>query len=312
MRVKPFTVHFFGSGRFAALILEGLVASGLFLEQIVTGAPTFAGRGMKERVSPVQEKAIELNLPFETTGPLDQNETLGELYRTSPPDIAFVIDFGQKVREPFLSGPRFGCLNLHPSLLPKWRGAAPVPRSLEHGDVETGVTLFRLVEEMDAGPILAQEKIFVPPQATSGEILSRLSQIGCKIAMEGIDALKNGSAVFREQDSSAVVLAPKIAKEESLLKWTEDALAVHNRIRAFNPAPGAYFEIRGKRLKVWKTETEIASALPGTVIRLTEEGPVVACGVGALLLKEVQPEGKRSMPGSEWARGLRLQEGDLL
>ncbi|MDR2137084.1 MAG: hypothetical protein LBO68_02230 [Synergistaceae bacterium] len=187
-------IWFVGGGAFAASCLARL-SERFFFEKIVTGHPTKAGRGMKDRVSQVEQIAEELGLTaiLERTGPLSRNEKLTEIVSTDPPDLMFVIDFGQVIREPFLNGPRYGCLNIHPSLLPRWRGAAPVQRALMNGDGKTGVTVFRLVEEMDAGPILAQVEVPITLETTSEELFEVLAAMGSDAAIQSVGSLIEGS-----------------------------------------------------------------------------------------------------------------------
>ncbi|NLL37922.1 MAG: methionyl-tRNA formyltransferase [Fretibacterium sp.] len=310
-------IWFFGSGGFAARCLA-FMAPELHFERVVTGFPTRSGRGLKERPLPVEEIALSLGLPLERTGPLSENEPLLRAL-SDPPDVIFVVDFAQKIREPFLSAPQNGCLNIHPSLLPKWRGAAPVARSLMNGDSETGVTIFRLVEQMDAGPILLRKSLPLSLENTSGEVMELLSEYGAQIAVYGVKSILEGTIKgtnpFQEQDHASATYAPKIEKSEAEVSWNRPALEVHNLIRALSLSPGAFVPWRGRRLKLWKAHpVSDGSALqtPGQVIGFEERFPVVACTEGALRLEVVQQEGKRALSGAEWARGIRLKEGDAL
>ena len=312
---------FMGSGAFAARCLTHLSASlppGVSLERVITGNPTRAGRGLRETVSRVEEVALALGLPLERTGPLSENGPLLEAVTASPPDAILVVDFAQLIREPFLDAPRWGCLNIHPSLRPRWRGAAPVQRALMSGDVETGVTVFRLVPEMDAGPILRQVSIPVEPTATASELYEKLSLRGSQIALEGVQYLLNRPNnvfhFFKKQDDGAATYAPKIGKAEGGVSWDWEALRIHNVVRALDASFGAFAAVRGTRLKIWRTLPcgEGEGKDVGCVLRFSDGFPVVGCGGGALRLDEVQAEGKRRVGGDEWARGLRLKEGDML
>ena len=312
---------FMGSGAFAARCLTHLSASlfpGLSLECVITGNPTRAGRGLRETVSRVEEVALALGLPLERTGPLSENGPLLEAVTASPPDAILVVDFAQLIREPFLDAPRWGCLNIHPSLLPRWRGAAPIQRALMSGDAETGVTVFRLVPEMDAGPILRQVSIPVEPTATASELYEKLSLRGSQIALEGVQYLLNRPNnvfhFFKKQDDGAATYAPKIGKAEGGVSWDGEALRIHNIVRALDASFGAFAAVRGARLKIWRTLPcgEGEGKDVGRVLRFSDGFPVVGCGGGALRLDEVQAEGKKRVGGDEWARGLRLEEGDML
>ena len=312
---------FIGSGAFAARCLAHLSASlppGLSLERVITGNPTRAGRGLRETVSHVEEAALALGLSLERTGPLSANGPLLETVTASPPDAILVVDFAQLIREPFLNAPRWGCLNIHPSLLPRWRGAAPVQRALMNGDSETGATVFRLGPEMDAGPILRQVSVPIEPTVTASDLYEILSSRGSQIALEGVQYLSNRPNnvfhFFKKQDNGAVTYAPKITKAEGGVSWDWEALRIHNVVRALDASFGAFVAVRGARLKIWRTLPcgEGEGKDVGRVLRFSDGFPVVGCGEGALRLDEVQAEGKRRVGGDEWARGLRLKEGDML
>ena len=215
-----------GGGPFAARCLEALVRR-LPVERVVTGTPTRGGRGMAEISSRVEERALALGLPLERTGPLCKNEPLLTALATEPPDAVLVVDFAQLIREPLLSAPRWGCLNVHPSLLPRWRGAAPVPRSLMGGDARTGVTVFRLTPVMDAGPILRQAAVEVGVGETATELYDRLSALGAEIAAEGLSALESAgddfADLFTPQDDAAASYAAKLDRSEFELSWQQPA-----------------------------------------------------------------------------------------
>jgi methionyl-tRNA formyltransferase len=315
-------IWFIGGGGFAASCLSAM-SGRLRFEKIVTNEPTKAGRGLRDQVSAV-EKAAQ-GLPVERTGPLRRNEALKRAMISDPPDLAFVVDFGQIIEEPFLNGPRHGCLNIHPSLLPRWRGAAPVQRAILNGDTETGVTVFRLVKELDAGPILAQVKVPAPISADSAELLEVLASRGSKIALHSVESIIEGSCQFSEQNSEFATYADKLDKGEARISWNRDSFSVHNTARAFACSFGAFVTFRGKRLKLWRTSpVEVSRAgvadprvsqsgeTPGTVLFLADGDPVVACESGAVRLMEVQNEGGRRVSGGEWLRGSRLKEGDVL
>jgi methionyl-tRNA formyltransferase len=290
------------------------LSSRFFFEKIVTGQPTKAGRGMNEQVSRVERAAEELGLAvaLERTGPLSRNEKLAEIVSADPPDLMFVVDFGQVIREPFLNGPRYGCLNIHPSLLPRWRGAAPVQRALMNGDEKTGVTVFRLVEEMDAGPILAQAEVPIAPEATSEELFELLAATGSDAAIRGVGSLVEGNSRFSAQNPEFATYAAKLAKEEAEVSWNQNYLHVHNVVRAFASSRGAFIAAEGGRLKLWRTAPLEEEGPPGQVLRFWEGDPVIACEGGALRLREVQNEGKRRIGGADWACGGRLKVGGVL
>jgi len=303
-------IWFIGGGGFAASCLTAMSAC-LRFEKIITGEPTKAGRGLNERISAVEQAVCELGLRdenFERTGPLSLNEKLKNTMLSDPPDLAFVVDFGQIIGEPFLNGPKHGCLNIHPSLLPRWRGAAPVQRAILNGDDVTGVTVFRLVRELDAGPVLAQSEVPLPVLADASEMFGKLASEGSQIAAQSVKSIIEGSYQFSDQNSEFATYAAKLSKEEAEISWERDFLSIHNTVRAFAASSGAFVTVMGKRLKVWRTSpADIAlDAEPGAMFPTDGGEPVVVCGNGALRLLEVQAEGKRRVSGAEWFRGMRV------
>ena len=250
---------------------------------------------MAEIPSRVEERALALGLPLERTGPLGENEPLLTALAANPPDAILVVDFAQLIREPFLSAPRWGCLNVHPSLLPRWRGAAPVPRSLMDGDVRTGVTVFRLTPEMDAGPILRQAAVEVGAGETATELYDRLSALGAEIAAAGLSALESAgdcfAGLFTPQDDAAASYAAKLARSEFELSWRQPAERLDRAVRALEASGGAFVMVREKRLKVWRAAPAAGGhGEPGTVLALQDGALVVACAAGAL---RKPPPGRR-------------------
>jgi methionyl-tRNA formyltransferase len=255
-----------------------------------------------------------MGLIVERTGLLSRNDGIMEVISADPPDVVFVVDFGQIIKEPFLSAARYGCLNIHPSLLPRWRGAAPISRALMNGDAVTGVTLFRLTEQMDAGPILSQVEIPVNVETTSNELYETLAFTGSQIACDGVQSLVNGNCCFLEQNSEFTTYADKISKAEAQVSWTQNSLQIHNKVRALAFSSGAFVSTGEGRLKLWRTlPVEVAvEGSPGEILCFMEGEPVVACLEGALRLREVQAEGRRKMSGANWACGVRLKAGEVL
>ena len=304
-------VWFIGGGAFAALCLS-CMSRELRFEKILTGCPTKAGRGLQDCVSRVEQAACELGFPVERTGPLAQNEEIMKIIATDPPDLVFVVDFAQLIREPLLNAPRYGCLNIHPSLLPRWRGAAPIQRTLMNGDSRTGVTVFRLVKEMDAGPVLIQKEVPITFATTAGELFEILAFTGSQIALDGVKSIIEGSYQFLDQNSEFATYAAKISKAEAQVSWSQNHLQIHNTVRALAFSTGAFTVVDGKRLKLWRTAPVDVGGPPGSVVYFIDGDPVVACGEGALRLQEVQAEGKRKVCGADWACGGRLKVGEVL
>ena len=303
-------VWFFGTGHFAARCLSEI--SRVYPPAlVVTAPPSVAGRGLKTKPSPVEETAAALGLPLRHSESVNRDEELKKIFAATPPEVILVIDFGQKVGEPWLNGPRYGCINIHPSLLPQYRGAAPVQRAVIDGQAETGVTLFRLVEKMDAGPVWLQARAEIGESETAGELLDRLAVIGSSLFAEHFEELRAGKAALAPQDDSAATIAPKIDKAETRLDPAKSAKAVHDLVRGLQPAPGAYFVFRGKRVKVLATRRGDASAEAGTLLD-RNGSPLLACAEGSVELVTVQPEGKKPMDGSAWLKGIRLGQGETI
>lgn len=245
-------IWFFGTGGFAARCLEE-IASKLRPQLVVTAPPSVAGRGLKTRSMPVEESALKLELPLRHAAAVNRDEELIRLYESEKPALILVIDFGQKIGEPWLSGPRCGCINIHPSLLPRYRGAAPVQRALMNGETEAGVSLFRLVEKMDAGPVWLQGRCAVDPEENAGGLLERMAVAGARLFTENVASLLDGTAALTPQDEALATVAAKIGKSEARLDLALGARKLHDLVRALCPVPGAYVTFRGRRVKILET-----------------------------------------------------------
>lgn len=295
---------FLGNGSFAASCFRHLASEISFL-RVITAPPRPAGRGLRLRVTPVEEVAQTFGYRPEHSARLAAEPQFLQALNQDAPDALLVVDFSQLIRSPFLDFPSHGCLNIHPSLLPRYRGAAPVPRAILDGMVETGVTVFRLVRDMDAGPILAQDVQSIPSGGTSGELLELLAKRGSQTLLHVLQSMHHGVCAEYAQDSTQATYAAKILPEEARIDWGEDASAVERRIRALNPVPGAFTMLPdGHRLKIWKVEEEMGQGMPGEVLREADGSPVVACGTGAVVLREVQAEGRGRADGAAWWRGI--------
>ena len=303
---------FFGTGSFAAECLENLEAKKIAFSLIVTSSASRAGRGLSFRPSPVEEFCLARSLPVSSSPAVSTDENILSRLAHRPPLSILVVDFGQKIREPLLSTPPWGCLNIHPSLLPRYRGAAPVQRALMEGETSTGVTLFQLTEGMDEGPVLFQKSYVPREDETAGEVLSTLAQIGSKLYLLGVKCMLEGTCKFTPQNSELATNAPKISPSEGEIVWSQPAEKIADIVRSLNPAPGAFFILSSKRIKVWKAQRTSLSGAPGTVLDMKEGLPVIAAGKESLELHCVQPEGKKRLGGADWARGLRLKKGDVL
>ena len=300
-------IWFTGTGNFAALCLENLINEGIKFSKILTGLPTRSGRNGKENPSAVELKASSLGLNVSCTGKLSDNKELIAALESEQPDVIFVVDFGQIIRPPFLTRM---CLNIHPSLLPEYRGAAPIQRSLLDGKDCTGVTVFRLAEAMDAGDILAQARTEIRPDDYASDLYPRLADLGCELA---VNALNAQTLTFTPQDDSLATYAPKLDKSDFTLSFNTTARDFVNRVRALDMSGGAYVMIRGKRVKIWRAAIckDFTAQTPGQVLKAKGNPVITCCGRGVELL-QVQSEGKKKSSGDEWSRGVRLQYGEIV
>lgn len=299
---------FMGTAAFAVPSLHALAQGPHRLTAAYTQPARPAGRGMQPRASAVHEAATELGLPVHTPAtlkPAAERDRLAQLR----PDLAVVAAYGLILPQAILEVPRLGCINLHASLLPRWRGAAPIQRALLAGDAATGVTVFQIESTLDSGPILAMERIPIADDATAATLHDDLAVLAARMVGPAVDTLAAGRALPRPQPVEGVTYAPKLDKAEGRLDWSQPAVVVARRLRALNPWPGCWTEIEGQRVRVLEGEVVAGAGIPGEVLddRLT-----VACGEGALRLTRVQRGGGRPMPAAEFLRGFPLPAGARL
>lgn len=303
---------FLGTGALGLPTLRALAHSRHEVLAVFTQPDRPAGRGLKLQAPPVKELALELRLP------VYQPEAINlevDLIRSLKPEAIVLAAYGQILSKELLAVPPKGSINLHASLLPRYRGAAPIQWALINGESVTGLTTFLMEEGMDTGPILLQRELTIAEEDTAGSLEAKLADLGAELVLETLQGLEDGTLVPRPQDHSQASYAPKIKKELALLDWSKGAKELFNLIRALNPAPGAYTFYKGKRLKVHRSrlgaEPDVSGSA-GEVLGFGELGILVQTGQGVLELVEVQPEGKRPMKGMDFARGYRLQAGEKL
>ena len=270
-------------------------------------------KGRNRRVTPgvVRALATERGLPVLSPANVNAPESVAELAALRP-DLVVIVAYGQLLRRAILDLPQEGCLNIHASLLPRYRGAAPIQWAIANGDEVTGVTAMFINDRMDAGDMLGTREVPIMTEDTSTTLSARLAMAGAVLLAETVDAIVGGTAVRTEQDETEVTYAAKLKKEDGRIDWTLPADDLYNRIRAFNPWPGCYCHIAGRTLKVLGSRKEAGAGRPGSVLEKGADGPLVATGEGALRLVEVKPEGKRAMDGGAFLCGHPLKEGDLL
>ena len=302
---------FFGSGGFAAFCLERL-SQRIKPEWVVTNAPKPAGRGMALRPTPVQLCAEKLSIPYRTTEKLSKDEELLAWIKNNTPDVMLVIDFGHIIKEPLLSMARLGCINVHPSKLPQYRGSAPVQRAVMDGLKETSVTVFRLDAGMDSGPVLSQIPVKIEDYDTTGTMLQKCAELGTDELARYLCCVPEEEWRLVPQPQDGVSLAPKIEKTEGRIDWNRPASALSCLVRAISVSPGVFCEVNSKRLRIHEVSAMERTGEAGELIAVENGMPVVGCGVGSLKFVKVQPEGKKTQNADEWLRGSRLQVGSRL
>ncbi len=304
---------FFGSPAFAVPCLEALhVLSEI--AAVVCQPDKPRGRGLEVAPPAVKVRALALGLPVVQPAKLRTGE-FAQWAAAQGADVALVVAYGRILPLDVLSAPRLGCVNVHASLLPKYRGAAPVTWAIVKGETTTGVTLMKLDEGMDTGPTFARMATGIGPDETAGELGQRLAALGAQAVTEWLPKYMAGEVVLEAQDASQASLAPILKKEDGRIAFAFSASRVHDHVRGMNPWPGAFTSVRGRVVKVHATrrlEGERPEARPGTVLVADKSGVLVACADGAIELLTVQPEGRRAMTAREWAGGRAVAEGDVL
>ena len=297
---------------FAAAALEGILAHGFAVALVLTQPDRPSGRGLKARPSPVKGLATERGLAVLQPSSLKAEETWAVL-RAVPLDVLVVAAYGLLLPPAVLAWPRHGCLNIHASLLPRWRGAAPIQRALLAGDTETGVTIMQMDAGLDTGPVHEVEAIPIAPRETAGTLHDKLAAAGTRAIVAVLDRLaRDGALAAVPQPAQGASYAAKITREDTVIDWRTSALHIDRQVRAFDPAPGAATARDGELVKVWAAEPVAAPALegdPGRVLSADGNGVVVACGQGALRVTELQPAGGRRMTAAAYVAGRQIGPG---
>jgi len=305
---------FMGTPSFAVPSLERLVGDGHRIASVVTAPEKKRGRGQKLSDTPVGLFARSRGIPILRPSDLSQASFRDDLTTLSP-DCIVVVAF-RILPEVLFSIPSSGIFNLHASLLPRYRGAAPIQWAILNGDMETGVTTFLLKKRVDTGGILLQERISISPDETGGELHDRLAVLGADVVSRTVRMLETGVPTVVEQDESLVTHARKLRKTDMLIDWNRSAREVHNLIRAFSPEPGAWTTLHGKTFKIFRSglvpSDQDTALAPGTVIRASKAESFVQCGTGSIVLHEVMSEGRKRMPIAEFLRGYSIESGTVL
>lgn len=306
-------IVFMGTPQIAAATLERLLDGPDPVVGVVTQPDRPSGRGQKNTPSPVRKVAEARGIPVVAAEKIRTPEFL-ETLRGWRPEIIVVVAYGRILPKTILELAPRGCLNVHYSLLPKYRGAAPAAWTIINGESEGGVTTMQLVENMDAGNIYLQEAVPLAADETTGSLQAKLTPLGARLLLETLQRLKDGTLVAREQDESQATLAPILKKQDGLIDWTQPAVAIERRVRGLNPWPGSYTYLNGKMLKVHRAEIALDGTTrnPGEVVRADSGGFWVATGSGVIDLEEIQLENKKALSGAEFIRGARIKAGDRL
>ncbi len=305
-------IVFMGTPDFAVPSLQALIESEHQVLKVVTQPDRPHGRGYKMRSSPIKEMALRYALPINQ--PQKASEIVEEL-RGLKPDLITVAAFGQILKHPVLEIPKYGCINVHASLLPRYRGAAPIQQVILNGEKVTGITIMYMAKGLDEGDIILQKEIEIDPKETYGTLHDKLSRLAPELLLKAIDLIAEGRAPRISQDHSQATYAHKIDKGETLIDWSLPAPAIERRIRAFDPHPPAFTYYKGRRIIIGEAEVITASSekhLPGEIIDIAEGKLKVATGEGMLAISELQPAGKRRMKTSEFIRGYRPEVGEVL
>jgi methionyl-tRNA formyltransferase len=306
----PLDLIFMGTPEFAATILAGLIDAGHRVRAVYTQPPRPAGRGHRLQPSPVQALAERHGLAVRAPTTLREPAVQAEFAATAA-DVAVVAAYGLILPAAILEAPRHGCLNVHASLLPRWRGAAPIQRAIMAGDPETGITIMQMEEGLDTGPILLQQAIPIAPKMTSGELSDRLAALGARLMLDALDAIVGGTPVAQPQPNAGVTYAAKLRREEARLDWRHSAIQLERQVRAFAPSPGAYFCGGCERVRVLLAEADPrpATVPPGTVL---DAHLSVACGEGVLRPLRLQRPGRGALDAAAFLRGFALEPGTVL
>jgi len=298
-------VIFAGTPDFALASLQALVESGRNPVAVLTQPDRPAGRGKKLTASPVKQYTAAQGIPVLQPTSLRDEAAVAEL-KALRPDVLIVAAYGLILPQAVLDIPTHGCLNVHASALPRWRGAAPIQAAILAGDATTGISLMAMTAGLDCGPVYTIESVRIGEDETAEQLRDRLADLGGRVLVDNLHDILEGKVIASDQDESLATYAPKIVTSDARVDWSADAAELGRRVRAYNPFPGAFFFSGDDRIKIWRATAVGGDAAAGTVLQCNREGIVVACGSGALRLDELQLAGKRRVPAQEFAGQLDL------
>jgi methionyl-tRNA formyltransferase len=306
---SPLRVAFAGTPEFAARALESILDAGYTVPLVLTQPDRPAGRGMKLTPSAVKQLALARGIAVDQPEKLRTDEQRARLAQCAP-DVLVVAAYGLILPQAVLDLPPLGCINIHASLLPRWRGAAPIHRAIEAGDAETGITIMQMDAGLDTGPMLLKRAIPILPADTTASLHDRLAVLGGECIVEALAALSTGGLTATPQPADGVTYAAKIGRAEATIDWRRPAEDIERAMRAFDPFPGLASTLRDTVIKFWSARRIDASGAPGTVLAADDSGIVVACGRGALCCTVLQRPGSRRLPAGEFLRGFAVSVGE--
>ena len=306
-------VIFAGTPDFAAAALKAIAAAGFEIPLVLTQPDRPKGRGMQLAPSPVKQAALELGLRVAQPEKLRNNAEALQMLKEVEADVMVVAAYGLILPQDVLDAPKHGCLNIHASLLPRWRGAAPIQRAIEAGDAETGVCIMQMDIGLDTGGVVSEHRYAIQPTDTANEVHNALMNLGAEAIVADLQQLKaEGRLKSIKQPEEGVTYAQKLSKEEARIDWNESAAVIERKIRAFNPVPAAWVEYQGKPMKIWRAEAVAQQGRAGEVLSCSSDGLIVACGANALKITELQPSGGKRMNIAAFAAGYTVEAGTVL
>ena len=303
-----FKIVFMGTPEFSVPTLDALIKNKFNIVRVYTQPPKKSKRGQKINASPIEEFSKKNKINFRNPISLDSREEF-EIFKELSPDLAVVVAYGQIIPKNFLGTTKFGFINIHASLLPKWRGAAPIQRAIMNGDTKTGVSIMRIEEKLDGGPVLSAKELDLDQTTTYGEIEKKLSELGASVLIESLKKIKNGKAKFVDQVHSEATYAKKIDKTETKINWNLDANEVIRHIHGLSSKPGAWFEYENERFKVLRANKSSATGKPGSVL---DEELTIGCKSDSIRILEIQRQGKNKQTTKEFLLGNKIVNGSIL
>ncbi len=303
----PLKIIFMGTPEFSVPTLKALIDQNYEVLMIYTQPPKKSKRGQKVNISPIQSFLEKKNISFRSPETLNNNEY--EFIKNLSADLGVVVAYGKLIPINILEATKLGFLNIHASLLPKWRGAAPIQRSIMNGDKKTGISIMKIQEKLDSGPIMASHELELNSNSTYGEVEKKLSDVGANLLIECLQTIEKGNSKFVEQLHSEATYAKKINKKEAKIDWNSNADKIVAHIHGLNPNPGAWFEFQKERIKVWKAKKLLLNGRPGTVLN---ENLTVACQSNSIQILEIQREGKNKQSTKDFLLGKKISQNSLL